>query len=153
MNHVEVVSLLISHGADVKIRGKQGSALDLALRSSEPHPQLISLLKGSPIGNKHSPLLNGHQDPDYKNSSPAPNSKDPKEKFFKSLLAKKENSYNIAKGISFEDGMANSSWIIDDEELEIQTEIGSGRFGRVYKGLYRGQTVAIKGTPVTCHMS
>jgi hypothetical protein len=36
------------------------------------------------------------------------------------------------------------SWIIDYEELEIQEVIGTGGFGEVYKGLWRGTEVAVK---------
>jgi hypothetical protein len=40
---------------------------------------------------------------------------------------------------------SKGSWILDSGELEFTDKLGTGTSGTVYKGLYKSQTVAIKG--------
>ncbi len=46
--------------------------------------------------------------------------------------------------IEFDDEPTYHHWTIEENELEIGPHLGSGRFGTVYKGTFRQQTVAIK---------
>jgi len=45
------------------------------------------------------------------------------------------------KHVQLEDG---DSWVIDDSELEFVELLGTGASGKVYRGLYRGNEVALK---------
>jgi len=66
---------------------------------------------------------------------------------FQKIMASKKgikNPISTVQIIQFEENPKVYNWILDESELEIGSHLGSGRFGTVYKGTFRQQTVAIK---------